>query len=73
MMTSTTDPITLKDVPNPESHPFVIEGEGESAVKIFFESEDTKKAYLDIEVEHPGSDFTTNLDNPVSMGGDKPQ
>lgn len=72
MMISTTDPITLNDVPDPENHPFVIEGEGENAIKIYFESEKTKQQYLDIEVEHPGEDFSTNLDNPQPMGGDRP-
>lgn len=28
MRISTTDPITLNDVRNPEGHPFVIEGSG---------------------------------------------
>jgi hypothetical protein len=65
MRVSTTDPITLRDVPNPEEHPFVIEGEGDTAIKIYFESEDTKREYLDIQVEHPGEDFETNLNNPV--------
>jgi hypothetical protein len=43
----------------------IIEGEGKNALKIYFESEESKKAYLDIEVEHPGQDFETNLNNPV--------
>lgn len=65
MRISTTDPITLNDVSNPENHPFIVEGEGDNALKIYFESEDTKKAYLEINVEHPGKDFQTNLNNPV--------
>ncbi len=65
MRVSTTDPITLRDVPDPERHPFVIEGEGDAAIKIYFESEDTKREYLAIQVEHPGKDFETNLNNPV--------
>lgn len=65
MRTSTTDPITLNDVPNPEKHPFVVEGTGENALKIYFESEETRKQYLGISVEHPGEDFQTNLNNPV--------
>jgi len=73
MMISTTDPITLRDIKDPETHPFVIEGTGDNALKIFFESEETRKAYLDIEVEHPGEDFTTNLDNPQPMAGDRPK
>ncbi len=72
MMISTTDPITLHDIKDPEGHPFVVEGEGANALKIYFESEDTKRQYLDIEVEHPGEDFSTNLDNPQPMAGDRP-
>jgi hypothetical protein len=52
-------------VPDPEHRPYIIEGEGDSAIKTFFESEQTKKECLDIAVEHPGEDFSTNLDNPV--------
>lgn len=68
MRVTTTDPISGKDVPNPEQHPFFVEGSGANALKIYFESEETKRVYLGIEVEHPGKDFTINLDNPVNMG-----
>jgi hypothetical protein len=69
MIVSTTDPISLVDVPNPEAHPFVVEGEGDNALKIYFENEENKNTYLGIylgiEVEHPGKDSETNLDNLV--------
>lgn len=65
MRISTTDPISGADVKNIEGSPFVIEGKGEGALKIFFENEENKKAYLEIQTEHPGEDFTTNLNNPV--------
>jgi len=65
MIISTTDPISLTDVQNPESHPFVVEGDGDNALKIYFENEENKSAYLGIPVEPPGEDFETNLDNPV--------
>ena len=68
MIVSTTDPVTGNDITEPEKHPYVIEGEGDNALKIYFESEQSKQAYLDLEVEHPGKDFTTNLDNPAPMG-----
>lgn len=64
MMTSTTDPISLRDVSDPENSPFVIEGQGDTAIKIYFENEHNRREYLDIAVEHPGEDFTVNLDNP---------
>ena len=65
MIVSTTDPISLVDVPNPEAHPFVVEGEGDNALKIYFENEENKNTYLGIEVEHPGEDIETSLDNLV--------
>lgn len=65
MRISTTDPISGRDVPDPQGCPFVIEGSGEGALKICFETEDNKRIYLDIPVEHPGKDFTTNLSNPA--------
>ncbi|WP_455200862.1 hypothetical protein [Kaarinaea lacus] len=65
MIISTTDPISLTDVQNPETHPFVVEGEGENALKIYFENEENKNIYLGIDVEHPGEDFENNLDNHV--------
>ncbi|GMR07434.1 MAG: hypothetical protein BMS9Abin26_0437 [Gammaproteobacteria bacterium] len=65
MRTTTTDPITLHDVQNPEHHPFVVEGKGKNALKIYFESEETRQEYINLAVEHPGNDFTTNLNNPV--------
>ena len=50
MMTFTRDPITLNDVTNLEEAPFIIEGSGDSRVKIYFESEATKQEYLETEV-----------------------
>ena len=55
---------------NPEKHPCIIEGMGDSVINIYFEYEDNKREYMDIAVEHPGSGFTCNLDNPQPMAGD---
>ena len=65
MIVSTTDPISLVDIHNPETHPFVIEGEGENALKIYFENEDNKNAYLGIEVERVGEDVEIKPDDPA--------
>lgn len=73
MRIETTDPITLVTIRDLTGHPFVIEGEGENALKIFFENEASRKEYLEISVEHPGEDFKFNLDNPAPMGGDRRQ
>lgn len=48
---TTMDPITLKDVPNPEQHPCIYEGDGEHGLEIYFENEATKQMYLDMELE----------------------
>jgi hypothetical protein len=48
MITTTLDPISMKDVTDLDNAPYVIEGEGSSALKIFFESEANKREYLDI-------------------------
>lgn len=50
----TLDPITLNDVTDLDNAPYVIEGEGEHQIKIFFESEENKNEYLDIPMH--GSD-----------------
>jgi hypothetical protein len=50
-MRTTTDPITWHDVPDPESHPCVYEGDGTSGITVYFESEETRQAYLEIELE----------------------
>ena len=47
---STTDPITLNDVPNPEQHPRVIEGDAENGLEIYFETEETRQMYLDMKL-----------------------
>lgn len=70
MRISTTDPMTLNDVTDMEDAPFVIEGEGEGAIKVYFESEQNRKEYLAIEL-HGSEDlpglrgiFDAMADNP---------
>ena len=57
MITSTRDPISMNDVTDLEHAPYVIEGEGPNALKIFFESEQNKLEYLDIPV-HSSDDIS---------------
>jgi hypothetical protein len=47
MITTTLDPISLNDVTDTENAPCLIEGEGDNALRIYFESEANKQAYLD--------------------------
>jgi hypothetical protein len=50
MITVTRDPISLNDVGDLDRAPFLIEGEGNNALKIYFESESNKTEYLGIEM-----------------------
>lgn len=46
MIVTTIDPVTGNKVTDLEHRPYIIEGDGIAAMKIYFESEDTKRAYL---------------------------
>ncbi|MDH5470156.1 MAG: hypothetical protein OEY45_00150 [Gammaproteobacteria bacterium] len=46
MIITTTDPVTGEPLQSLASKPFVIEGSGRLAVKIYFESEATRLTYL---------------------------
>jgi hypothetical protein len=54
MITSTLDPISMNDVTDLENAPYVIDGEGEHALKIYFESEQNKREYLNIPTHGSG-------------------
>jgi hypothetical protein len=61
----TTDPITRRDVGDLTGKPYVVESNGkDDDLVIYFESEQTRKEYLDFPVEHPIS-HRLNLDNPT--------
>lgn len=48
---STTDPITLNDVLNPEQHPCVYEGDGDNGLEIYFENEENRQIYLNMSMD----------------------
>ncbi len=48
---TTTDPISNRDVPDPEHHPCVYEGDGDNGLEIYFETEENRQAYLDMKVD----------------------
>ena len=54
MRIQTTDPINGKDVTDIEHAPFVIEGRGDDALKIYFDSDENRQAYLDVETKQLG-------------------
>jgi hypothetical protein len=47
--TSTTDPMTASDISDVSSHPSVVDGD----LTIYFETEATRKAYLEFPTDHP--------------------
>ena len=54
MRVTTLDPMSLNDVTNLDEAPFLIEGEGQNAIKIYFESEANRAEYLDMELHGSG-------------------
>lgn len=52
-----TDPISGNDVRNITLAPFVIEGRGDHAIKIYFESERNKAEYQGVELEYADADL----------------
>jgi len=70
MITTTLDPITLNDVTDLENAPYVIEGEGNGALRIYFESEANKQEYLNTELH--GSDDMSGLKNIYDDMADNP-
>ena len=58
----TTDPITMNEVPNPEAHPCVYEGDGVNGLEIYFENENTRDEFLAWE-----KDF----DHQITLQGDE--
>lgn len=53
MRSTTVDPISGNEVTDIANAPFVIEGSGEDALKIYFESQQNKISYLEIEAKTP--------------------
>ena len=62
----TTDPITGRDIVNLQGKPCIIDRGAEEELVIYFESEETKRQFLDIPVEHP-LEHRLNLDNPTDV------
>lgn len=48
---TTTDPISLYDVPDPDNHSCLHEGDGENGLEIYFENEENKQIYMKMELE----------------------
>ncbi|MGF1614430.1 MAG: hypothetical protein ACFCVA_11130 [Gammaproteobacteria bacterium] len=64
-ITTTLDPISLRDAPKTNPHLRLLEGD----LEIFFESQDNLDHYRQLHVERPGLDLTHSLDNPTEDCG----
>lgn len=45
---TTIDPISMREVPDPESHPCVYDGDGDNGLEIYFENEENRQLYLNM-------------------------
>jgi len=70
MITTTLDPVSLNDVTDIDNAPYVVEGEGNGALKIYFESEENKQEYLDTPVH--GSEDMSGLKKIYDDMADNP-
>jgi hypothetical protein len=70
MRISTLDPISLEDVTDTDNAPFVVEGQGDGAIKIYFRSEENKREYLAMEVH--GSTNSEGLKKIFDEAGSSP-
>jgi hypothetical protein len=50
---TTTDPITLKEVTSLRDHPALFEGDQENGLEIHFESEATRREYIELKPHDP--------------------
>ena len=70
MITTTLDPISLNDVEDIDNAPYVIGGEGQNALKIYFESEQNRQEYLATPLH--GSDDMSGLKKIYDDMADNP-
>lgn len=50
---TTTDPMTLHDVTQLDQHPSLFEGDAENGLEIHFESEQTRRDYMNLRPHDP--------------------
>ncbi len=51
LIRTATDPISLRDVPDPENHPCVYDGDGDNGLEIYFENDENRRTYLETRVD----------------------
>jgi hypothetical protein len=51
LIRTTTDPISLREVPDPENYPCVYDGDGDHGLEIYFENEENRRIYLATKID----------------------
>ena len=51
LIRTTTDPVSLRDIADPENHPFVYDGDGDHGLEVYFENEENRRIYLETKIE----------------------
>ncbi|MHB8472418.1 MAG: hypothetical protein ACYDC8_06105 [Gammaproteobacteria bacterium] len=66
----TTDPMTSRDIDDLSGKPYLVERGAHEDLVIYFESEETRRQYLEIPVENPATDYQVP-DNNTEEGIDE--
>lgn len=53
LIRTTTDPMTLHDVSDLDAHPSLFEGNADYGLEIHFESEETRREYMELHPHDP--------------------
>ena len=65
---TTVDPISGREVSNPETAPCVYEGDGENGIEIYFENEADRQVYLGLGKDHEITLQGSDSDDYVAEG-----
>lgn len=65
---TTVDPISGREVTNPETAPCVYEGDGENGIEIYFENEADRQVYLGLGQDHEITLQGNDSDDYVAEG-----
>jgi|MudIll2142460700_1097286.scaffolds.fasta_scaffold151616_1 hypothetical protein len=63
-----TDPITGRTLTDITGCPWIQEGDADEGLRIYFESDESRRSYEAIPTEHPESDLTRTLSNDRDEG-----
>lgn len=65
---TTTDPMTLTDVGSPDQHLRLYEGDAENGLEIFFQSEQSRQDYINLQPHDPKILMGNDSEDYVAQG-----